>query len=148
MTQTMSPPALTRPDGSLPLRACAWGLGISGGLLVVALVSGWLPPALTPFVLLGAGVAAVVGSAATWLQTWLSTTPKGHPQLTQRFVWGLVAPFLLQVAAVAVGCFALVLLETKFEATAAFGLSFAAVATTLHTVGVMVVARALRRIGT
>ena len=94
---------------------------------------------------MGAGVAAVTGCVGTWLQAWLSTTPKGHPQLTQRFVWGLIAPFLLQVAAVAAGCLLLVLAETKFDDTAAFGLSFAAVATTLHTVGVMVVARALRR---
>ena len=142
MTETMSPSALARPSGSLPVRACAWGLGLSAALLLVVLASGLLPAGVTSFVWLGAGVAAVTGCAGTWLQTWLATTPKGHPQLTQRFVWGLVAPFLLQVAAVAVGCVVLVLLETKFEATAAFGLSFAAVATTLHTVGVMVVARA------
>ncbi len=148
MTQTMSPSALAKPMGSLPLRACAWGVGLSTGLLLVVLASGLLPAGATPFVLLGSGVAAVTGCAGTWLQTWLSTTPKGHPKLTQRFVWGLVAPFLLQVATVVAGCTVLVLLETKFDATAAFGLSFAAAATTLHTVGVMVVARALGREGT
>jgi hypothetical protein len=49
---------------------------------------------------------------------------------------------------VAAGCLALVLLEAKFAAVAAFGLSFAAAATVLHTVGTLVVARALRREGT
>ena len=148
MTQTMSPSALARPTGSLPLRACAWGVGLSTGLLLVVLASGLLPAGATSFVLLGFGVAAVSGCVGTWLQAWLSTTPKGHPQLTQRFVWGLVVPFLLQVATVAAGCLVLVLLETKFDATAAFALSFAAVATTLHTVGVTVVARSLRTTGT
>jgi hypothetical protein len=143
----MSPGATARPEGFVPLRACAWGVGSSAVALLAVVASGLLPAGAQPFVLLGAGVAALSGCAGTWLQAWLSTTPKGHPQLTQRFVWGLIAPFLLQVATVAAGCLVLVLLETKFEATAAFGLSFAAVATTLHTVGVLVVARSLRREG-
>ena len=151
MTQTMPPAALPRPAGPLALRACAWGLAVSGGLVLIALLggslSGVLPAGATPFVLAGFAVAAVTGCAGTWLQTWLSSTPQGHPQLTQRFVIGLVAPFLLQVATVAAGCIILVFCETKFEHTAAFGLTFAAAATTLHTVGMLVVGRALRREG-
>lgn len=143
MTAAPTQTALPLRTGGVCLRACGFGLAACAALFGAVLASGTLPAGSRDFVLLGFLVAAVSGSLGTSLQAVLSTTPAGHPNLTQRYLLGMVGHFVLQVLAVAGGCVALVLLETKFQATAAFALAFAVAATTLHTVGAVVVSRAL-----
>ena len=129
--------------GALSLRACAAGVGAALAAVLVALATGALAADLTPFVWLGLAVAVTSGCAGLSVQAFLSTAPKGHPKIAQRYLVGMVANFLIQAVALALGCLALFIGEVKFEATAAFGVTFATAVTILHTVGVLVVSRAL-----
>jgi len=144
MTQItpMAAPATT--VGTVFLRACALGLLVSTALIGLVLVTAGLPEGTASYIILGFGVAVVSGSAGLAMQAWLTIVPPDHPQVTQRYVAGLFGSFLLKLLVVTVAVVALVLLEVKFEAIAAFALSFVAVATCMHSAGVIVVSRALR----
>lgn len=148
--------------GKLSIRACAWGVGAALAAVAAAVMSGLfgasgflgssgtlgssgkLGAELSVFAWGGLAVAAVSGSVGMTVQTFMSTVPKGHPQVAERYLAGMVVNFLIQGAAVVIGSVALVLADVKFEATAAFGLTFAVSVTILHTVGVLVVSRALQ----
>jgi len=142
MTASISQPGSLDPAG-LARRACGLGFAVAAGIAAVALASGLLPAGTAVFVAAGFGWGAIAAAAGAALQTYGSTFPPGHPALTQRYLLGMVGAFLLQMAAITVGCLLLILLETKFEQLAAFGLSFAVTATALHTVAMVVVSRAL-----
>lgn len=150
MTQTTTmaapqpPTAGSLAAGRVALRACGFGLVASGALVAAVVMSGLLPAGVADYVWQGFGVAALSGSVGLCLQTWLTTVPVDHPQLTQRYLAGLFGNFLLQLLVACIATLTLVLLDVKFEATAAFALTFAAAATILHTAGVIVVSQALR----
>ena len=78
------------------------------------------------------------------LQMYMATVPADHPKVVERFVLGLFVPFFLQVAVVSGGCLALWLTAVRFEANAAFALSFAVAATILGVTGVVVASRSLQ----
>ncbi len=134
-------------DGPLPralaLRACGAGVGAVGGALAVALAVGLVPDGERAYVWLGTGAAAVVGSIGLLVQTRLSTGPGHDQRAATRLVLGMAGNLLLLAGVMVAGCLGLWVAQVKFAAVAAFGLAFAAAATCLHTVGVVVVARAL-----
>lgn len=131
------------PTKTVAVRACALGTVAAAVLVAVGLLSGLVPPDLHDDVLRGAGLAVVAGCLAAALQAWLCTGPADDPTVAVRFVAGLVVPFLLLAATAAVSCFVLAAKDTKFEALAAFAVTFVTAATVLHLTAVVVVSRAL-----
>ena len=116
-------------------------------LLLVAVTMQLVPEGTAAWAWAGFGLALVTGALGAVAQTRLSTMPGDDPKAAQRFVIGLVVPFGLHVVAAVVSVLGLSWSGVKFEAVAAFALTFAAVVTMVHTASALTVGRALRARG-
>ena len=130
--------------GAEALRGSGVGLVVATVGLGVVTVLGILPAGTAGFAWGGLGLAAILTMLAAWFQARQTSVPGEDPHASRRFILGLTVPFLALALTAAGGVLALSLSDVKFEAIAAFALTFAAVAMILHTAGMLALARALR----
>lgn len=144
MSPNVQAPSTRLDPVALAARACGAGFFAVVVLAGAVALAGVVRAHAWPWVVGGIGVAAAAGGLAVALQCRSATLPGHDPTAGTRHLVGMLGGFGLLVGGAVAGLVVLAVTGTKFEARAAFGLSYAGAATAIQAVGAIVIARALR----
>ncbi len=140
------PQAHAEPTSSaLALRAALPGLAVAISIVLLGALVAALPDGSAPWVMLGAGIAALTGALGVLLKVRAVMRP-GHDALAGNSLQiAILGDFVLQLFAVGGVTLALHLGGLKFVSVAGFAVAFAAVVLGHQAGSAVVLARALRR---